>query len=51
MTPKNSCFGCQDRVVGCHSKCEKYQKWLAEYQKDKANIKKREQRYYDYFYK
>ena len=22
--PKNDCYGCEDRKVGCHSTCEKY---------------------------
>lgn len=22
--PRNPCYGCQDRAIGCHSKCERY---------------------------
>ena len=51
MTPKNSCYGCEKRQLGCHSKCEKYKKWLKDFRKDKENIRKREQRYRDYFYR
>lgn len=32
------CYGCKDRVVGCHSTCEKYINEKAE----KDNIKKKE---------
>ena len=31
--PYFTCFGCNDRFVGCHSKCEKYQAEKAEWQK------------------
>lgn len=51
MTPSNSCKDCQDRKLGCHSKCEKYQKWLKDFRKEKKMIRKREQRYRDYFYR
>lgn len=29
--------GCQERYVGCHSKCEKYLAWRAEIDKANAN--------------
>ena len=51
MTPKNSCYGCLERKVNCHSKCEKYQEWLKDFRKDRENMRKRERKYYDYFYK
>ena len=24
------CKGCEDRVVGCHSRCDKYKEWKAQ---------------------
>ena len=33
------CFGCGDRQLGCHSKCEKYK----EFQARNAKIRKRNQ--------
>lgn len=38
MRPKAPCVDCEDRKVGCHSTCERYQEWLAEYQKTKQEI-------------
>ena len=26
----NPCYGCEDRVAGCHGKCEKHLVWIAE---------------------
>ena len=34
-----SCKGCQDRYVGCHSKCEKYKQF-----KKENDIKREQQR-------
>lgn len=34
------CMNCQDRVLGCHSKCEKYKIFRAEL--DEINRKRRE---------
>ena len=46
----NTCFGCTNRKVGCHSHCEKYKKWKEEYTR-KQELKKSGERYYsDYFY-
>lgn len=36
-----TCFNCPDREVGCHGKCEKYQKELIEH-KRKKDIQERE---------
>lgn len=36
MTPP--CKECEDRAVGCHGKCEKYQKYKAELAAAKAEI-------------
>lgn len=48
---ENSCIGCLERKVGCHSKCEKYKKWKEEYEKVKAQAKKNEKKIYDYYYR
>lgn len=32
---ENPCKGCTERKLNCHSKCERYAKWRAEYSKDK----------------
>lgn len=38
------CKGCQDRYVGCHSECDKYKEWRAEYDRVHATVEaKREQ--------
>ena len=36
----NPCFECKDRVVNCHSTCEKYLKWKQEYEQLKKNYHK-----------
>lgn len=41
----NSCFGCTDRHMGCHSDCEHYKADCVENEKLKA--KKRRDRQYD----
>lgn len=33
------CKDCPDRKVGCHSQCEKYKAWRAEYDKLKEKIR------------
>lgn len=40
MTVKSNCYKCENRYVGCHSKCEKYK----EYRKalDVINIRRKE---------
>lgn len=46
----NGCYGCTERKVGCHSKCERYLKWKEEYDK-KAKLKRAgENKYHDFFY-
>lgn len=47
----NSCNGCTERVVGCHSKCEIYKKWLEKYHNQVKEQRKRDREYRDYFYK
>lgn len=49
--PSNSCMGCTERYVGCHSKCEKYQNWLKIYHEQIKVQKKKDREYRDYFYK
>lgn len=34
----NPCYKCTDREPGCHSVCEKYIEWKAEYQQHKKAI-------------
>ena len=29
MTINDPCYKCDDRVIGCHSKCKKYIEWAA----------------------
>jgi hypothetical protein len=36
---KSGCYQCTDRKVGCHSKCEKYKGWKAEYDAKAAEIR------------
>lgn len=31
------CYKCEDRFVGCHDKCEKYQVWSGEMREAKQN--------------
>lgn len=45
----NHCYHCKDRVVGCHSTCEKYKKFKEELEVVRAEKEKehqlRDQRY------
>lgn len=34
------CYQCEDRVVGCHAKCEKYKVYQAILKKEKTAIQK-----------
>lgn len=36
---KNSCYGCTERTVGCHSTCKKYQAFVTENEARKARMK------------
>ena len=47
----NGCSGCTKRVVGCHSNCETYKKWLETYHKQVKNQKKKQREYREYFYR
>lgn len=29
---KNPCYKCEDREIGCHSTCEKYNEWKKEHE-------------------
>lgn len=33
----NPCFGCQERVAGCHGKCDKHQDWVSQL-RDKQDV-------------
>ena len=33
MAKSSPCFGCENRVLGCHSGCEPYQEYSAERKK------------------
>ena len=46
----NGCYGCTERKVGCHAKCEKYKKWKEEYDKREQLKKAGNNKYHDYFY-
>lgn len=35
------CLNCQDRIVGCHSECERYKTQRAEYDETMAELKKK----------
>lgn len=35
---KTPCKDCQDRVSGCHAKCERYQDWVAQKEERKSQI-------------
>ena len=48
----NPCYGCTERVVGCHSNCEayhRYQKQLAEEHDKKQTVKNVEDSYCCYY--
>lgn len=47
----NCCKDCKDRVVNCHSTCEKYKKWKQEFVNDKIKFRKHMRKYSDYFYR
>lgn len=36
----NPCHGCTERAQGCHSKCEAYKAWRAEYSKATAELRR-----------
>lgn len=38
--PKNDCYGCESRKVGCHSTCEKYATFQKENLEDYTNIRR-----------
>ena len=38
-TPQTPCIDCPDRFVGCHSKCERYAAWYAEWWEKKNNLR------------
>ena len=37
------CKNCKERAMGCHGKCEKYQMWKSEHDKQKAEIQAKEE--------
>lgn len=41
MRPGKHCYKCEDRVVGCHSTCEKYIQACKEWEEYKASIDKK----------
>ena len=32
------CHGCEDRICGCHAKCERFKAWKQEFQKKKEAL-------------
>lgn len=47
----NCCYECNSRVVGCHSKCKKYEEYLKEHKKLKDMERKTIKKYNDAFYR
>lgn len=43
----NPCFGCEERTIGCHGKCERHEKWCIEEEARKKKIKTNRQNYID----
>jgi hypothetical protein len=35
------CINCQERIIGCHSSCQKYKDWSAEERRLKEEYKKK----------
>ena len=35
---KNPCYKCEERIVGCHSSCEKYKSFRIELEEEKKKI-------------
>lgn len=49
--PKAPCRYCEEREVGCHSKCEKYQEYYRDNEKFKAEkLKRKEEEYITRYY-
>lgn len=42
----NCCYQCQDRVVGCHSTCEKYKEQKKAWDKERAKERERKRQEY-----
>ena len=40
-TIKAPCTGCEDRVLGCHSKCVRYNEWKNKRNEESATIRQR----------
>jgi len=40
--PRNSCYQCKDRHIGCHSNCERYREYRRKW--DEAKAKRDEER-------
>lgn len=47
----NCCYECNSRVVGCHSKCKKYEEYLKEHKRLKDMERKTIKKYNDAFYR
>lgn len=41
---KTPCMNCDDRVLGCHQHCEKYQKYKKEMKQRNANMRRNKER-------
>ena len=44
--PKAPCKGCEERVLGCHDQCERYQDYRKK--QDKYNLAVRKEKYKNY---
>lgn len=41
MSKQPPCYGCEDRQVGCHGKCERYSAWNAAHTAEREEIQKK----------
>jgi len=43
---KNKCYGCEERVVGCHSFCDHYKEYVRKNEAKKKKEREEKDRYY-----
>lgn len=41
MKKDNPCRDCTERIVGCHSTCNRYSEWSAEHKRQKDEIRRK----------
>lgn len=49
MSKLTSCFNCNERTLGCHSKCEKYLEYKAKLKERNAKARKAHDANSDYY--